>query len=90
MMGGMDGMMGAAWMPAIMWINLLLGLALVALAIIGVIAGIRWLTRSAHPSGARGGSDHALEILRERYARGEISRDEFERMRQDLMNTVGR
>lgn len=90
MMGNMGGMMGAAWVPAIMWINLLLGLALLALVIIGVIAGIRWLARSAHLSGARGGSGRALEMIRERYASGEISRDEFERMRQDLINTMGR
>jgi len=56
MMGDMGGMMGAAWMPAIVWINLLLGLALLALVIIGVIAGIRWLTRSPHLSGTRGGT----------------------------------
>ena len=35
------------------------------------------------PAG-RGSSNNALEILRERYARGEISREEYERMRQEL------
>ena len=31
-----------------------------------------------------GNREEPLEILGRRYARGEISRDEFERMRQDL------
>lgn len=33
-------------------------------------------------------ADRALELVRERYARGEISGDEFDRMRQDLRCAV--
>ena len=84
MMGGMGGMMGAGWMNAVMWVNLLFGLGLLALVTIGVIAGIRWLVKSSTVSRASRGPDRALETVHERYARGEISRDEFERMRRNL------
>ena len=50
------------------------------LVIVGLIVGIRWLfgkRRSEKP-------DSALEILRQRYARGEINREEFEVKRKDL------
>ena len=50
------------------------------LVIAGLVLGIRWLVRQ----GRDGQPDRALEILRERYARGEINKDEFEARRRDL------
>lgn len=50
------------------------------LAIAGIVLAIRWLVSAGRgPSG-----DRALDILRERYARGEINKDEFEAKRRDL------
>ncbi len=51
-----------------------------ALVIVGVALGIRWLVQQAKPAA----SDSALGILRQRYARGEINREEFEGKRKDL------
>lgn len=53
-----------------------------------VIAGIVWLVISLSgnvqaPKWMQGGTN-AREILDQRYARGEITRDEYEAMKQDL------
>ncbi len=48
--------------------------------IVGIVLAIRWLVnQSRTPS-----SDTALEILRQRYARGEIDKQEFEAKKRDL------
>jgi putative membrane protein len=65
----------------------LVSLLILAL-LIGLIVSIVLLVRSGQRAGtamtgnaARGS---ALEILKERYARGEISREEYQDMRRDL------
>ena len=50
------------------------------LFIVGLIVGIRWLVGK----GKEQKQDSALEILRQRYARGEINKDEFEAKKKDL------
>jgi putative membrane protein len=50
------------------------------LVIAGIVLGIRWLAGERRPRQ----SDRAREILRERYARGEINREEFDARRKDL------
>ena len=52
------------------------------IAIVAIWAAIRFLTAS--PRGASGGSESPEEVLKKRYARGEISREEYERILQDL------
>ena len=50
------------------------------LIIVAVVLGIRWLIGQGKDSR----SDSALEILRQRYARGDINKDEFESRKRDL------
>lgn len=51
-----------------------------AVVITGVVLGIRWLVRQ----GRGAPPDSALEILRQRYARGEINKEEFDAKKRDL------
>jgi putative membrane protein len=51
-----------------------------ALVIVGLVVGIRWLVGQ----GKKEKSDSAIEILRQRYARGEINKEEFDARKKDL------
>ncbi len=53
------------------------------LIIVGGIFTIRWLIQASRDAGQVGG-DGALEILRQRYARGEIDGEQFKRMKGEL------
>jgi len=50
------------------------------LIIVALVLGIRWLLAQGRESRP----DSALDILRQRYARGEITKEQFEAMKQDL------
>lgn len=69
------------------WFGMIFMVLFWGLVISGVIALIRWLLQSTHSkgqTGVRSGSD-ALALLQERYAKGEISRGEFESMRKSIL-----
>ncbi len=51
------------------------------LIIVALVLGIRWLISQ----GKEPRSDSALEALRQRYAKGEISNEKFEAMKRDLV-----
>lgn len=70
------GWMWGAWGIGMM----LIMLAFWGAVIVGLVLGIRWLVSQ----GKESRSDSALEILRQRYARGEINKDEFEAKKRDL------
>lgn len=50
------------------------------LVILGILAIVKWLATG----GTTAKSKTALDILEERYARGEIDREEFEQKKRDL------
>ena len=79
--GGMMGWggFGGYGMGIVGWIFMLLSWGLI---IVGLVLVVRWLWDQGRPG--TGGIDSPLEILKRRYARGEISKEEFDRMKQDL------
>ena len=78
MLFGMYGMMDGYGMGYGMGI---LGLIFWILVIIWLVLLIRYLWESG---GAKREQESALEILKKRYARGEISKEEFEEKKKDM------
>ena len=52
--------------------------------IVGIIFLIRWIALSTDRRHETSAEDSAMEILRNRYARGEINKEEFEEKKKDL------
>ena len=61
-------------------VMMLMMLVFWGLIIAGLVVGLRWLVGQ----GRSPGRDEAFEILRQRYARGEIDKQEFETRKRDL------
>ena len=66
------------WGMGFGWIFMILFWILVVL---GIVALAKWLFSTA---GAGESGKRPLEILKERYARGDITREQYEQMRRDL------
>lgn len=70
--------------------GIMMGLFMVlilVIAVLGTLALIRYLKRTAPLPDKQKPEDKALEILSERYARGEISDDEYAIKRATLLKT---
>ncbi len=72
------GMMGGGWGIVMMMISMVLFWGL-------IIGGIVLLVRFIFPSSVIKPSQDALDILKQRYAKGEIEKQEFEAKRKDIL-----
>jgi len=73
--GGM-GLLGGGLFMVFFWVVL----------IVGAVIGVRWLWSQGQGPWGPGapGGETPVEILKRRYARGEIDREEFEAKKRDL------
>lgn len=69
------GMYGGWW---------LMGMGIMVLFLIAIILLVIWVMHSQFPRQKLSGHDQALEILRQRYAKGEINAAEYELARARL------
>jgi putative membrane protein len=92
MMGGYGGLGGQTGGWSWGW-GLAMGLGMLAMLafwgalIVGVVLLVRWLMTATGGSG-RDSDETSLEILKRRYAAGEIPREEYAQMRQELEQPV--
>ena len=69
--GNMMGWFGGGIMMVVFWVLL--------------VVFIVWMVREISGKNSRSSSSNALEILKERYAKGEIDKKEFEEKKKDLI-----
>jgi putative membrane protein len=75
----MDGMGMMIWGV----FSFLLGLLLILFFVLVVVAAVKWLWGRKLPF-VLSDRENALEILKRRYAKGEISKEVFETIRRDI------
>ncbi len=77
-------MMGYGLGGALGWLGMVIGMV-VHLAFIGLIVlATIWMFRAVFPGKRDSNTPASTEILRQRYAKGELSRDEYRQLKQDL------
>jgi putative membrane protein len=79
------GFMGPGFYGGGYWLGGFIGMLLIAAALACIVFLVIWLVRRMPQKPEEGEEESAIDILKRRYARGEISREEYERMKRDIL-----
>jgi putative membrane protein len=79
----MNGMMNGMGMMVWGVFSFFLGLLLMFLFVVAVAAAAKWIWGQKIPWAWKN-DESSLEILKQRYARGEIGKEEFERIKRNI------
>ncbi len=79
----MNGMMNGMGMMVWGVVSFLLGLLLIILFVVAAVAAVKWLWGQGMPFVIRE-KESALDILKMRYARGDIDKEQLERLKKDI------
>ena len=77
-------MMGNGMMGGGMWIWMFFNIIIWILVILGIVLLVVWVVRKTRIGERSRVEESALEILKKRYARGEISKEEYEEKKRDI------
>ncbi len=79
------GMMGPGMMGGFGWMAIMpvLGIVVLGLIIWAVVAAVRGSSEPRSSDSSK--ADSALEVLKRRYARGEITKEEYQEKKKDLV-----
>jgi putative membrane protein len=76
---------GTGMMGMMIWgiFSFVLGLLLIFVFVVVVVAALKWLWGKSLPFVTEH-QEGGLDILKKRYAKGEISKEEYERIKRDI------
>jgi len=80
-------MMMGYWLGGFGWIGLVVNLVISIALIIGVVFLVIWIVKQLRYDSGRelkNTTTSAIEIVKERYAKGEITREEFQKLLVDF------
>lgn len=78
-------MMGAGYGSLLGWLGMGLGIIMHIAFAVGTVLAVIWLFKAVFMDRIRAGEQPAaLELVKARYAKGEISAEDYQRIKQDL------